>query len=88
MVPNAVGADRVISLLNITQSVHGPLKQMDGMDVNGPVVRKDGLKPCKWLKCVSKIFENYFQMDNLIDRMGYRSHFFASDSFYTTEPLI
>ena len=24
---------------------------------------------------MSKIFEKYFQMDNLIDKMGYRSHF-------------
>ena len=55
MVPNAVGADRVISLLNITQSVQGPLKQLDGIAVNGPDIRKDGLKPCKWLKCKSKI---------------------------------
>ena len=48
---------------------------MDGIAVNGPDIRKDGLKPCIWLKFMSKIFEKYFQMDNLIDRMGYRSHF-------------
>ena len=62
MVPNAVGADRVISLLNITQSVQGPLKQLDGIAVNRPDIRKDGLKPCEWLK-MSKCFEKYFQMD-------------------------
>ena len=48
---------------------------MDGIAVNGPDIRKDGLKPCKWLKFMSKCFEKYFQMDNLIDRMGYRSNF-------------
>ena len=53
----------------------GPLKQTDGIAVNGLDIRKDGLNPCKWLKFMSKIFEKYFQMDNLIDRMGYRSHF-------------
>ena len=42
---------------------------MDRIAVNGPDFRKDGLKPCKWLKFMSKIFEKYFQMDNLIDRM-------------------
>ena len=45
---------------------------MDGITVNGPDIRKDGLKPCIWLKFMGKIFE----MDNLIDRMSYRSHFF------------
>ena len=47
---------------------------MDGIYVNGPDIRKDGLKPCKWLKFQSKIFEKIFQLDNLIDRMGYQSH--------------
>ena len=51
------------------------MKQMDGIAVNGPDIRKDGLKHCKWFIFMSKIFEKYFQMDNLIDRMGYRSHF-------------
>jgi hypothetical protein len=55
--------------------MQGPLKQKDGIVVNGPAIRKDGLKPCKWLKFMSKIFEKYFQMGNLIDRLGYRSHF-------------
>ena len=37
---------------------------------------KDGLKPCKWLKFMSKLFKKCFQMDNyLLDRMGYRRHF-------------
>ena len=40
----------------------GLLKQMDGVAVNGPDIRKDGLKPCEWLK-MSKCFEKYFQMD-------------------------
>jgi hypothetical protein len=48
---------------------------MDGIAVNGPDIRKDDLKPCKWLKFMSKIFEKYFKMDNLKDRMGYRSLF-------------
>jgi hypothetical protein len=42
----------------------GPLKQMYGIIVNGPDIKKDGLKPCKWLKFMSKIFEKYFQVDN------------------------
>ena len=48
---------------------------MGGIAVNAPDIRKDGLKPCSWLKFTSKIFEKYFQMDNLIDRRGYRSQF-------------
>ena len=48
---------------------------MDGIYVNGPDIRKDGLKPCKWLKFQSKIFEKIFQLDNLIHRwMGYKSN--------------
>ena len=41
-----------------------PLKKMDGIALNGPDIRKDGLKLCKWLKFMSKSFEKYFQMDN------------------------
>ena len=48
---------------------------MDRIAVNGLDIRKDGLKPSRWLKFMSKIFEKFFQMDSLIDRMGYRSHF-------------
>ena len=32
----------------------GPLKQMDGIAVNGLDIRKVGMKPCKWLKFMSK----------------------------------
>ena len=39
----------------------GPLKQMYGIDVNGPDIKKDGLKPCKWLEFIRKIFENTFK---------------------------
>ena len=49
---------------------------MDGIAVNEPNIRKDGLKPCKCLK--KKISQ--------IGKMGYRS-FFASDICYTTKPL-
>ena len=42
---------------------------MDRIARNGLDIREDGLEPCKWLKFMSKIFEKYFQMDNLIDRM-------------------
>ena len=48
---------------------------MDGIAVNGPDIGKDGLKPCKWLKIMSKIFEKYFQTDKFIDRMDYSSSF-------------
>ena len=48
---------------------------MDRITVNGPDIRKDGLKSCIWSSFMSRIFEKYFQMDNLIDRMSYRSHF-------------
>ena len=48
---------------------------MDGIAVNGPDIRYDGLKPCKWLKFMSKSFEKYFLMDNLMVRMGYRGYF-------------
>ena len=47
---------------------------MDGIYVNGPDIRKEGLKPCKWLKFKSKLIEKYFQINNLIDRMGFRSY--------------
>ena len=57
---------------------------MDGIALNGPDIRKDGLKPFKWLRFMNKIFEKYFQMDNLIDRMGYRSHFLHQ--IVTTKP--
>jgi hypothetical protein len=51
--------------------IQEPLKQMNGITVNGPDIRKDGLKPCEWLKFISQIFEKYFRMNNLIDRMAW-----------------
>ena len=53
---------------------------MDGIAVDGPDIKKDGPKPCKWLKFMSKIFEKYFQIDNLIDKMDYRSHFHGKEN--------
>ena len=52
-------------------SLQGPLKHIDGIAVNGQGNRYDG----KWLRLTNKSFEEYFQMENLINRMGYRSHF-------------
>ena len=57
-------------LLELDLSVQGPLKQMDGIALNGPELWQDWLKPCKWLRFLSKTFEKYFQMDNFIDKMG------------------
>ena len=48
---------------------------MDGIAVNGPIISKDCLNPSLWSKFLDKKFEKYFQMDNLIDRRGYRSQF-------------
>ena len=47
-----------------SDTIQGPLKQIDGIALNGPDIRNDGMKPCKWLKFMGKIFEKYFQMNN------------------------
>ena len=47
---------------------------MNRIAVNELDIMKDGLKPCKWLKFMSKFFEKYYQMDNLIDRMAQYDH--------------
>ena len=46
---------------------------MDGIHLNGLDIMKDYLKSWNWLNLLSKIFEKYFQIDNFIDRRGYRS---------------
>ena len=48
---------------------------MDGIAVNRPIIMKNCLNPSLWSKFLDKKFEKYFQMDNLNDRMGYRSQF-------------
>ena len=47
----------LLDVQNMIRFIQEPLNQMDGIAVNGPDIRKDGLKPCKWLKIMSKIFE-------------------------------
>ena len=48
---------------------------MDGIAVNGPIIKKDCLYSSYWSKVLFKKCEKYFQMDDLIDRRGYRSQF-------------
>ena len=40
-------------------------------------------KTLKLVEIFSKIFEKYFQMDNIIDRSGDTKSFFAADCCYT-----
>ena len=54
---------------------------MDGIAVNEPMIVNDCLNPSQRSKFLVKISEKYFQMDNVIDRRGYRSFFFAWDCF-------
>ena len=35
----------------------------------------EGWSRRKWLKIQGKVFGKYFQLDKLIDRRGYKSHF-------------
>ena len=50
---------------------------MDGIAVNGTIIKKDCLYPSLWSKVLVKKCEKYFQMDNYLlkDRRGYRSRF-------------
>ena len=45
---------------------------MDGIDLNGLDIMKHYLKSWNWLNLLGKIFEKYFQIDNFINRRGYR----------------
>ena len=49
--------------------------QTNGIALNGPDIMYSGVKPCKWLKLLSKIFEKYFLVDNFINKTSYRCHF-------------
>ena len=46
---------------------------MDGIAVNGPIINLS--KSLIMVKFLVKKFEKYFQMENLIDRRDYKSHF-------------
>ena len=50
---------------------------MDGTDLNGPDIMKECLKlEISENYVLSKMFEKYFQMNNFINKRGYRHHYF------------